>query len=140
MGKYTVLRTYTKSHQLKFFMLFYTRPNFLLFSFICIHLYFVCNLLSWSKPRYLKAEAHQVPQKIQNVQVRYLLLGICILVAFMNMLEYLKKLVVLRRQQIIIFMGAFKIRKEVRVSMTTVIFCQRKIYFFSGNENLTSNN
>ena len=41
---------------------------------------FVRDLAIWSKPRYLKAEALQVPQKVHAVLVYYLLSGIHILV------------------------------------------------------------
>ena len=58
-GKSPVLKTCTKSHQLNRHIKF-----FLLYSFTCISQTFVRILPKWSKPRYLKAEALQVPQKI----------------------------------------------------------------------------
>ena len=50
--------------------------NFLLPSFSCILQIFVPHLLKWSKPRYLKAEALQVPQKVQTMLFLCLLSGI----------------------------------------------------------------
>ena len=54
--------------------------NFLLYSFTCISEIFVRYLPKFPKPRYLKAEALQVPQKVQTVLVWYPLLGTRILV------------------------------------------------------------
>ena len=44
-------------------------------SFSCIPQIFVPYLPKWSKPRYFKAEALQVPQKVSTVLVWYFLLG-----------------------------------------------------------------
>ena len=56
------------------------RWNFLFHSLTCISQIFVSNLPRWSKPRYHKAEVCWVTQKVQTVLVRYLLLGIRMLV------------------------------------------------------------
>ena len=66
-GKYPMLRTTTKPHQLF--------KDAKIISQI-----FILNLPKWSKPRYLKAEVLRVPQKVWTVLLRYLLSGILILV------------------------------------------------------------
>ena len=52
-----------------------------LYSFTCISQMLVRYLPKWSKPRYLKTEALQVPQKVRTVLFWYLLPGIRILVS-----------------------------------------------------------
>ena len=43
------------------------------YTFTCIPQIFVRNLPKWSKPRYLKVEALQVPQKVRTMLVSNLL-------------------------------------------------------------------
>ena len=74
-GKYPMLKTYTKPQRL----IKHTKISDSIVPLIFCK-FFLRHLPEWSKPRYLKAETLQVPQKVPPMLVSYLLWRIHILV------------------------------------------------------------
>ena len=98
---------------------------------------FVRYLPKWSKPRFLKAEALQILQKVRTMLVWYLLLGIRILVYSFTGCGTSKIIYVSKVTSSFSRVSLKSETKDAR-PWTVVLFCLQKIWF-SENKNLTSN-